>query len=223
MLFSIIIPTLNEEIALKSNIIFLKRIRRYLSAELIVVDGGSKDSTVNLAKSLSCRVYITDASRSKQMNLGARHANGRYLVFLHADTTFDDCAINNIKEQVKDIKWGYLSIRFNSSELKYRILSYLINLRSKLFHYATGDQVMIIESNFFKRMIGFKEIDLMEDIELTNRMKTFSKPDLLEGLAITSNRRWRKYGYLKTILKMRYIRILYYLGMNDKILSKIYK
>ena len=102
MNLSFIIPTLNEERTLLSNLIFLKRIRKYLNAELIVVDGGSHDSTVNIAKTLSCNVYITKPSRSKQFNLGAKHASGKYLVFLHADTVLDNDAINHLKRVNKN-------------------------------------------------------------------------------------------------------------------------
>ena len=82
---------------------------------------------------------------------------------------------------------------------------------------------MIVEKRFFYRIKGFKEIYLMEDIELSNRIKKLSKPSLIEGLAITSSRRWEKYGFFKTILLMRFLRILYFLGVNDKFLASIYK
>ena len=220
---SFIIPTLNEERALLSNLIFLKKIRKYLNAELIVVDGGSHDSTVSIAKTLSCNVYTSEASRSKQFNLGAKHAKGKYLVFLHADTVLDNDAINHLKNINKDIKWGFFSIKIKSNNFKYKMLSALINIRSRFFNYATGDQAMVMENKFFYRAKGFKEIYLMEDIELCNRIKKLSKPILIKGLAITSSRRWEKYGFFKTIFIMRFLRILYFLGVNDKFLASIYK
>ncbi len=223
MNLSFIIPTLNEEQTLLSNLIFLKKIRKYLNAELIVVDGGSHDSTVNIAKTLSCNVYISEPSRAKQFNLGAKHASGKYLVFLHADTILDNDAINHLKKINKNIQWGFFNIKIKSNNFKYTILSTLINIRSRLFNYATGDQVMIVENNFFYRVKGFKEIYLMEDIEFSNRIKKLSKPNLIKGLAITSSRRWEEYGFFRTIFLMRLLRLLYYLGVNDKFLANIYK
>ena len=178
---------------------------------------------MNIAKTLSCNVYISEASRSKQFNLGAKHARGKYLVFLHADTVLDNDAINHLKKVNKNTQWGFFNIKIKSNDFKYKMLSALINIRSRLFNYATGDQVMIVENNFFYRVKGFKEIYLMEDIELSNRMKKLSKPSLIKGLAITSSRRWKKYGFFKTILLMRFLRILYFLGVNDKFLASIYK
>jgi rSAM/selenodomain-associated transferase 2 len=188
-----------------------------------VVDGGSDDSTVNIAKTFSCNVFTSDASRSKQLNLGAKHASGKYLVFLHADTMLNNDALSYLKKINKDTKWGFFNIKIKSSNLKYKILSTLINIRSKLFNYATGDQVILVEKIFFNKVAGYKDINLMEDIELSNRIKKLSKPNLIKGYAVTSSRRWEKYGFIKTILLMRFLRFLYFLGVNDKFLANIYK
>lgn len=223
MMFSIIIPTLNEEHALFKNSFFFKKIKQELNAEIILVDGKSVDSTMNVAKDFSCKIITSYPSRSKQQNLGVKYAKGDFLIFIHADTTVDDKAIKSIKMFKKTDKWGFLKLNINSKKLKYKILSYLINLRSKIFDYATGDQVLIIEKDFFIQNNGFKNISLMEDIEFTNRVNKIKKPRLLDGYASTSPRRWKEKGFIKTIFTMRLLRILYYFGVSDKLLVKLYK
>lgn len=223
MLFSIIIPTLNEEHALRYNTLFFKKMGQELDAEIILVDGGSNDTTTKIAKDFTSNIVISSPSRSKQQNLGAKYAAGDFLIFIHADTIVDDEAIKCIKKFKKDCLWGFFKLSFNSDQLKFKILAYLINLRSRIFDYATGDQVIIIEKDFFIENRGFKNICLMEDIEFTNRVNKIKKPTLLNGYASTSPRRWEKKGFFKTIITMRILRLLYHLGVSDKLLSNFYK
>ena len=222
-MFSIIIPTLNEEHVLSENTLFFKEIKHKLNAEIIVVDGGSYDATTHVAKDFSCKVIKSNPSRSKQQNIGAEYATGDFLIFIHADTIISDESIKCIKMLKKDFIWGFLKVSIDSKKLQYRVLSYLINLRSKIFNYATGDQVLIIQKDFFIKNKGFKNICLMEDIEFTNRIKRIKKPVLFSEYAFTSARRWEAKGFIKTVLVMRILRILYYCGANDKLLNKLYK
>jgi len=223
MMFSIIIPTLNEERVLSKNTLFFKKIKDKLNAEIIVVDGGSDDATIHVAKSFSCKLVKSNPSRSKQQNIGANYAAGDFLIFMHADTIISDEAIKYIEMLTKDFIWGFFKVSLNLNKTKYKVLSYLINLRSRIFNYATGDQVLIIQKNFFIKNKGFKNIYLMEDIELTNRIKRIKKPTLINEYAFTSARRWEAKGFIKTIIMMRLLRILYYFGTSDKLLLKIYK
>ena len=114
-------------------------------------------------------------------------------------------------------------MKLDQKSLSYSFLAFCINLRSRLFNYCTGDQVLVIKKSTFYEVNGFEEISLMEDIDISNRLKKIFDPVILEGHAITSARRWKKYGYLRTILLMRVIRLLFYLGVNTKILAKIYR
>lgn len=223
MKFSIIIAALNEEKMLSLNKDFFERLKRYLRAELIIVDGGSTDNTVDVAKSLTENIYFTQPLRSRQFNIGAINAKGNYLIFLHADTKIDKLAMSNIKIIKQDYSWGFLKIKLDGKDIKYKFLSICINLRSRIFNYATGDQVLVIKKTLFNQLNGFKEISLMEDIELVDRLKNITNPTFINGAAITSVRRWEKFGFLTTILRMRYLRLLYYLGVNPKKLIKMYK
>ena len=223
MKYSIILPTLNEEIALSSMKNCIKALKIKLGAEIIIVDGRSTDDTKDIAKSLADKVYDSNRSRSLQLNKGVMHATGEYYIFLHADTILDDNAIDSILSISENFEWGFFKIKLDQKALKYSFLAYCINLRSKLFNYCTGDQVLIVNKSIFHKVNGYREIELMEDIDITNRLKKISDPVILTGHAITSSRRWEKNGYIKTILLMRLLRLLYYLGVSTKSLKKIYR
>ena len=223
MRFSIIIPTLNEEHVISENALFFKKIKDKLNAEIIVVDGGSDDATTQVAKIFSSKVVRSNPSRSKQQNIGTKYATGDFLIFIHADTIISDEAIKFIQMLTNDFIWGFFKVSLNSNKMKYKALSYLINLRSKIFNYSTGDQVLIIQKDFFIKNKGFKNICLMEDIEFTNRIKRIKKPILINEYALTSARRWEAKGFIKTVILMRLLRILYHFGASDKLLLKLYK
>ena len=221
--YSIVIPTLNEESTLISNLKFLQGLKEKLDAEIIVVDGHSYDKTKEIARSLTDKIYDVNPSRSLQLNKGVMHANGKYYIFLHVDTIITDEGINSISNISDGFRWGFFPVRLDQKSLGYSFLTFCINLRSRLFNYCTGDQVLVIKKSTFHKVNGFKEISLMEDIDISNRLKKTFDPEILNGHAITSSRRWKKYGYLRTILLMRLIRLLFYLGVNTKILAKIYR
>ena len=150
-------------------------------------------------------------------------AEGEYYIFLHIDTLLNDDAIKSILNITDNFQWGFFHIKLDQKEFKYSFLSFCINLRSKLFNYCTGDQVLIVKKNIFYALNGYKEIDLMEDIDISNRLKRISHPVVLNGQAVTSSRRWIKYGFLRTIFLMRFIRLLFYLGVSTKKLRDIYR
>ena len=223
MKYSIVIPTLNEESTLSSNLKFLRSLKEKLEAEIIVVDGQSYDKTKEIARSLTDKLYDVNPSRSLQLNKGITHADGEYYIFLHVDTIITDKGINSISNINDDFKWGFFPVKLDQKSLCYSFLTFCINLRSKLFNYCTGDQVLVIKKSTFYEVNGFREISLMEDIDISDRLKKIFDPVILDGHAITSSRRWKKHGYLRTILLMRLVRLLFYLGVDTKILAKIYR
>ncbi len=221
--YSIVIPTLNEESTLISNLEFLLSLKDKLEAEIIVVDGQSCDKTKEIARSLTEKLYDVNPSRSLQLNEGIMHADGEYYIFLHVDTIITDEGINSISNINDGFRWGFFPVQLDQKSLGYSFLSFCINLRSRLFNYCTGDQVLVIKKSTFYEVNGFEEISLMEDIDISNRLKKIFDPEILDGHAITSARRWKKHGFLRTILLMRLLRLLFYLGVNTKILAKIYR
>ena len=125
MKFSIIIPTLNEEQALNTNQKSLIALKNKLNAEIIIVDGKSDDNSAPLAKLVADKFYDQSPSRSGQLNKGASHASGDYLIFLHVDTYINLRGLEEILS-IDDFNWGFFKIRLDDSQLKYKFLSYCI-------------------------------------------------------------------------------------------------
>ena len=220
-MISIIIPARNEERNIFNTIKVLQKLRKDNLCEIILVDGMSIDKTVQIATKYVDKIITTRPNRGIQMNKGAEIAIGETLVFLHADTDVseDDC----IKEIKNSYEWGFFKISFDKKSLKYTILSFLINLRSILFNYGTGDQVIFVKKKLFKRIGGFPNFEIMEDIYICSKLKKYLKPMILKSYVKTSARRWEINGFLRTILRMRILRLLYYMKVQPSKLKSFYK
>jgi rSAM/selenodomain-associated transferase 2 len=202
----------------------LKPLRRQ-GHEVIVVDGGSQDETVELAKSRVDKVIQTDPGRAHQMNIGASHATGDILWFIHADTHVSENAARQIL-RVLDNKynhWGRFDIRLSGQHFLLRVVERLMNLRSCFTGIATGDQGIFVRRDCFEAIGGFMTIPLMEDIEISRRLRRMSHPCCIRDKIITSSRRWEENGVLRTILLMWRLRMAYALGVSPEKLAHEYK
>tara|TARA_B100000945_G_scaffold32205_1_gene21986 strand:- start:1297 stop:1971 length:675 start_codon:yes stop_codon:yes gene_type:complete len=220
---SIIIPSLNEEKQIKKclNSLNHKIIRE--KCEIILVDGKSSDQTINKARGLVDKCLITSPDRSNQLMMGASVANGSVLVFLHADTILSYKNISDILSKNDNFKWGFFNLSFDIMSNRYKWLSYMINLRSRIFNICTGDQCMVISKYIFDEIGGYPNIRLMEDLRISKNLKKVHQPHIFKTSIETSSRRWRTHGFLLTILKMHFLRFLYYLGIETKTLRELYK
>ncbi|MFV1984866.1 MAG: TIGR04283 family arsenosugar biosynthesis glycosyltransferase, partial [Thiohalomonadales bacterium] len=219
---SIIIPVLNEE---SSIVPFLGTLQNYRKNghEIIIVDGGSYDNTVNLAQIFVDQLLNSDPGRAKQMNLGARHAKNAILLFLHSDTILPACADTIIINSLSSHKyWGRFNIQLSGHSFIFRIIEYMINLRSKYTKVATGDQAIFINKNIFNKINGYPNIKLMEDIALSKKLRKRYSCVCLTEKVITSSRRWEKQGVYRTIILMWSLRFLYYIGVKPGFLFKLY-
>ena len=221
-MISIIIPTKNEANVIHETIRNLQDLRKNKICEIIIVDGKSDDETVRLANPYVDQVLLSEPNRGLQQNMGAKVSSGDTLMFLHADTHIDTNHIEFLIN-IKDYDWGFFKISFDKTSLKYKLLSFCINLRSSLFKYGTGDQVFFIKKNIFDRIDGFPKFELMEDIKLCAKLKKLSKPLISKIYIKTSARKWEKNGFLWTIIKMRILRFLYFLKVNPSKLNSYYK
>jgi len=219
---SIIIPVLNEE---SSIVFFLETLQYYRKNghEIILVDGGSDDNTVNLAQIYVDQTLVSHAGRAKQMNLGARHAKNTILLFLHSDTFLPPSADIIIVNSLSGHEcWGRFNIKLSGHSFIFRIIEYMINLRSKYTKVATGDQAIFINKNIFNKIKGYPNIKLMEDIALSKKLRKRYLCACLTEKVITSSRRWEKQGIYRTIILMWSLRFLYYIGVKPSFLYKLY-
>ncbi len=221
-LLSIIIPTLNESEHIEKTLKLLQPIRQW--SEIIVVDANSEDSTQDLALPLADLVIQSKKGRSIQMNTGANHANGEYLLFLHADTLMPTVAQSALfcSLQQKPV-WGRFDVVLSGKTVMLRIIGILMNWRSRLTGIATGDQGIFIQQSQFEKIGQFQTIPLMEDIAFSRTICKISHPTCISQPLITSSRRWESAGNLKTILLMWRLRLLYFFGTDPDKLARIYQ
>jgi rSAM/selenodomain-associated transferase 2 len=220
---SIIMPVLDEANDIVAALQALARYRRR-GAELIVVDGGSRDATPALARPLADRILSAPRGRAAQMNAGARVARGDVLIFLHADTRLPPDADRLVCEGVSRSGrgWGRFDVRIEGRHPFLAAIAALMNLRSRLSGIATGDQVIFVRRNTFDAIGGYPDLALMEDIALCARLRRRSRPLCLSARVVTSGRRWEKHGLVRTVVLMWRVRLAYFFGADPRGLARRY-
>ena len=216
---SIVVPVLNEAPGIASFLSALAPLRAQ-GAEVVVVDGGSADATVELARGLCDRLLTGPPGRARQMNAGARAARGERLVFLHADTRLPPDAARHILEALERHSWGRFDVSIEGVHPLLPAVAWAMNLRSRLTGIATGDQAIFVRREAFD---GFPDVPLMEDIAFSKAMKQKGLPACLRARVRTSGRRWESRGVLATILLMWRLRLAYALGADPARLAERYR
>jgi len=219
---SIIVPALNEAAGIERALGPLQplRARRH---EVIVVDGGSDDATRRLALPLADRVLRAPRGRALQMNAGAACAQGEGLVFLHADTQLPEAADRAVAAALGESPWGRFDVRIVGRSPLLGVVAWAMNLRSRLTGIATGDQAIFVRRTVFESLGGYAAIPLMEDVELSRRLRAIGRPACLEARVATSARRWEARGVLRTIALMWRLRLAYWLGADPARLAERYR
>jgi rSAM/selenodomain-associated transferase 2 len=224
-MISTIIPTLNEAATISDTLAALQPMRKR-GHQVILVDGGSQDSTFSIAKPLVDLALCSSAGRATQMNAGAGVAHGDLLWFLHADTHIPVDTELLLEPLLRDCtkEWGRFDIRLSGNTLSLRIIERMMNWRSRLSGIATGDQGIFIYRDTFERIGGFSDMPLMEDVDISRRLKRASgMPLCLSHKLTTSSRRWEKHGVLPTIVLMWRLRLAYWLGASPTDLARQYR
>jgi rSAM/selenodomain-associated transferase 2 len=220
-IISIIIPVLNEENTIIQTLVNLKNAS---NVEIIVVDGGSKDETIAVAKSFGVQVISSGLGRSTQMNMGATVATGDILLFLHADTRIPPNFDILIRQALAgNFIGGAFELKIDANLRGIRLIEKMVNWRSHFFSLPYGDQAIFIWSKVFEEIGGFPDLPIMEDFELMCQLKNIGKIKIIPQPAITSGRRWQKLGVIKTTLINQLIIIGYFLGVSPERLVRWYR
>lgn len=221
MRLSIIIPVLDEAAGIVPVLAALQPLRAR-GHEVIVVDGGSGDSTVELSQGLADRVLAAPRGRAAQMNAGAAAAGGDAFIFLHADTRLPERADALVAQALSRHRWGRFDVHIDSAHPMLRMVGAMMNLRSRLTGIATGDQAMFALRSVFDEVGGYAPIALMEDVELSAKLRRAGRPACLRDQVATSGRRWERDGVLATIVLMWRLRLAYFFGADPGRLARIY-
>jgi rSAM/selenodomain-associated transferase 2/rSAM/selenodomain-associated transferase 1 len=223
-LVSVIVPVLDEAAALPGLLDRLAALTGHV--EVIVVDGGSRDATAQIARDHPSRptVCTTTAGRARQMNCGASEAGGDVLLFLHADTALPDDAVGAIVEALRDphVQGGNFALRFDGDDRFSRALGawYRMQRRAGIYY---GDSAVFARREVFDHLGGYRPLPIMEDYDFVRRLEKRGRTVCLSGPAVTSARRWRALGVPRTVFSWVVIRWLFIAGVPPARLARLYR
>lgn len=220
-MISVMIPALNEEDVIEKT---LQGLVKVPGIEIVVSDGGSTDKTVTICKQFA-RVIKSEPGRGCQLNAGASIASGDVLLFLHADTLLP----KNWKDKIVSamsydrVVGGAFGLSIDSERVSLKIISSIANIRSRITGIPYGDQGIFVRRSAFEEVGGFKDIPIMEDVDLMRRLKKVGKVVMLNDKVKTSARRWEKEGVIYTTLRNWLLITFYYMGIPPEKLYRLYK
>ena len=189
------------------------------------MDGGSTDATAAIAVRFpQVRLLASPRGRARQMNAGARAARGGVLLFLHADTLLPAGALAAVEAAVGDpgVVAGRFDVRFDNPRPLFRMIAWFMNQRSRWSGISTGDQAIFVCREVFEAMGGYRDMPLMEDVEICRRLKRRGRLAALRLRVTTSARKWEREGAVRTILLMWTLRLLYMAGVPPARLHRWY-
>jgi rSAM/selenodomain-associated transferase 2 len=228
---AVIVPVFNEANCLSNCLTEL--LDHHHFNEIIVVDGGSTDASVEIVCKLMSSdtltglpvpyLFQTPRGRAQQMHAGAQAASADVLLFLHADTALPLEAAEQVRDAIgRGYLWGRFDVRLSGRHPLFRLIERMMNWRSALSSIATGDQGIFVRRDAYRLLGGYASIPLMEDVEFSQRLKWVGKPARLRRQAVTSSRRWEEKGIIRTTLLMWILRFLYWLGVSPERLARWY-
>ena len=224
--FSIIVPVFHEGERINDLIEYVSRLDSEGNSEIIIVDGAQEKDTLTVIRSNHVIKISSELGRAKQMNAGASIARGEILVFLHADTELPTDALRKIGSFIeqKEYVGGAFDLGIKSDKLIFKAIGTISSLRSRLNRMPFGDQAIFIRREYFNKMGGYKEIPLMEDVELLRRIKkSGDRIRIFHDRVMTSPRRWEREGVIYCTLRNWILQALYLSGVSPEKLTDFYK
>lgn len=219
MKISVVIPALNEESHLEKTLQSVTK--QEGDYEFFVVDGGSSDNTVTIAKRYTT-VINSLRGRAIQMNTGAKACSGDILLFLHADTILPDCAFREIRKRMKDVSvaGGSFYIAFDADTFILKGVSFVTRFNFRLFHF--GDQGIFVRRTVFQTLQGYKEMPIMEDYDFYKRLGKQGKVILIRMPVISSARRFVRKGVIRQLLVNKLVVLAYWAGVDIQTIKRFY-
>lgn len=219
MKISVVIPTLNEASHIEKTLQSV--IKQEGNCELYVVDGGSTDNTVAIAKRYTT-IINSKRGRAIQMNTGARLCKGDILLFLHADTLLPDNGFREIRKRMNDttVAGGSFYIAFDADNFILRGVSFITRFNFRLFHF--GDQGIFVRRDVFQKLHGYKEIPIMEDYDFYKKLRKQGKVVLIRMPVISSARRFIKKGVIRQLLINKFVVLAYWAGVDVQTIKRFY-
>ena len=215
----IVMPVLDEAETLAERLRALQPLRQR-GVQLVVVDGGSRDGTLAIARAHADLALLAPRGRAAQMNAGAAACPAEVWLFLHADTALPDDADVLVRRATRHaLAWGRFDVHIDSPRVALRLAARMMNLRSRCTGIATGDQALFVRGELFRRVGGFPDLPLMEDIALSRALKRHARPVCLRQRVSTSARRWERHGVWRTIALMWRLRAAYFFGADPRQLA----
>jgi len=222
-ILSIIVPVHNQARTIGQTLHALQPFRAR-NAEVIVVDGGSSDATATLARPLADQVITAPLGLGRQMNEGAKAANGFIFLFLRPETTLPPDADTQVMYgRARDTAvWGRFDQRIAGRHMLLPLVARFLNWRSRVTGIASGEQAIFVQRETFFRIGGFLHIPAMEDIELCGRLREISPPICVTSRVTVPGDRYDRDGVLRTLRTMTAMRWRYRMGAKPEALAKRY-
>jgi len=223
---SIIIPVLNETERINELISHIRTVDRGGLIEIVIVDGDQSGSTISAVRDKNVRTLVAEKGRARQMNSGAAVARGGILLFLHADTLLPADAVRLTLSRLEDrsIVAGAFDLGFQTTRKIFKLTELYVFLRTRLTRVPFGDQAIFIRREYFTEIGGYRNIPLMEDVDLMKRIKKQGhRIVIIPEKALTSPRRYEDEGIVYCTFRNWLVQFLYSLGVPPDRLVKWYK